>query len=119
MAFTTFGSFQEIVGNRRRAGATGAIINSASFGPLTALGQIPITGITFNGLTASYTVIQNGTTLVSGQTASSYTATGLSNNTGYTYTLQGFTTGGVGGPIYTVTGGSGGTRRSTARTRPN
>jgi len=108
MAFTTFGSFQEIAGNKRRS--VPPTITTAAFGTLTALGQIPLVGIVYNAGTAYYNVLVNGATVATNQTASSYTYSGgLSNNTQYgPFTVVPYTASGVAGTAFTVTGGTAG-----------
>jgi hypothetical protein len=81
-------------------------IQTAAFGALTVAKQIPIVGIT--GTFATYSVIRNGTTLATSQVASSYTDTGLGDNTQYgPYTIVPYDASlNVGSP-FTVTGGNG------------
>jgi hypothetical protein len=107
MSFTTFNSFQEMVGNKKRQQTTPPSILTASFGTLTTSGQIPIVGITFNTSTVSYTVYNNGISVATGQTTPSYTVTGLSNNalTG-PFTVVPYSAGGATGTAFTVSGGT-------------
>ena len=81
--------------------------NTATFGTLSALGQVPLVGI--SGKFATYSVLNNGVELATGQTASTYTITGLSNNVQIgPVTLVPYDSLGVAGSPFTVKGGSGG-----------
>ena len=84
-------------------------ITAAAFGALTTLGQIPLTGITYDASAAYYNVLVNGTTVASNQTASTYTYTSLTNNTNYgPFTVVPYDAAGVAGTPFTVTGGTAG-----------
>ena len=81
-------------------------ITAAAFGSLTALGQVPLTGI--SGNFATYSVLNNGATVATDQTASTYTITGLGNNVQIgPVTLVPYDSQGVAGTAFTVTGGNG------------
>ena len=85
---------------------TRALITAAVFDTLTALGQIPLTGIAGNF--ATYSVLKSGTVDATSQTASTYTITGLGNNVQIgPVTVVPYDSLGVAGTAFTVTGGSG------------
>jgi hypothetical protein len=104
MAFTFFsgglmGAFGGVPPPRSQA-----YITTASFGELSALGEIPITNIT--GSFVTYSILNAGTVVVTGQTGSSYTITGLPNDTPYgPVTIVAYDTDGLAAPDFTVTGG--------------
>jgi hypothetical protein len=81
--------------------------NTATFGTLSALGQVPLVGI--SGKFATYSVLNSGVELATGQTASTYTIAGLGNNVQIgPVTLVPYDIDGVAGTPFTVKGGSGG-----------
>jgi hypothetical protein len=111
MSFTSINAFQHTAGYSV-ARPVPPTITAAAFGTLTALGQIPITGIVYNSTTSYYNILVNGSAVATNQTASSYTYSGgLSNNVQYgPFTVVPYTASGVVGTPFTVTGGSGGGR---------
>ena len=111
MSFTSINAFQHTAGYSV-ARPVPPTVTAAAFGTLTALGQIPITGIVYNSTTSYYNILVNGGTVATNQTASSYTYSGgLANNTQYgPFTVVPYTAAGVAGTAFTVTGGSGGGR---------
>ena len=85
---------------------TRALITAAAFGTLTTFGEIPLTGI--SGNFSTYSVLNNGATVATSQTASTYTITGLGNNVQIgPVTVVPYDSQGVAGTAFTVTGGSG------------
>ena len=103
MSFTTFSGVNSLF----FAAAPPPPSFAATFGALTALGQVPITGI--SGKFTTYSVLNNGSTVATGQTASTYTMTGLGDNVQIgPVTLVPYDNLGVAGSPTTVKGGSGG-----------
>ena len=103
MSFTTFSGVNSLF----FAAAPPPPSFVATFGALTALGQVPITGI--SGKFTTYSVLNNGSTVATGQTASTYTMTGLGDNVQIgPITLVPYDNLGVAGSPTTVKGGSGG-----------
>jgi hypothetical protein len=81
-------------------------ITAAAFGTLTARGLVPLTGVT--GKFATYSVLNNGSVVASGLTASTYTITSLGDNVQIgPVTVVPYNGQGVAGSAFTVTGGSG------------
>ena len=103
MSFTTFSGFNNPFFSARTVTSP----NTATFGALSTLGQVPLVGI--SGKFATYSVINNGTTIATGQTATTYTITGLGNNVQVgPVTLVPYDPSGTAGMAFSVKGGSGG-----------
>ena len=104
MAFATSTTFNRFCQNT--VPSRSAAITAAAFGPLAALGQVPLTGIV--GTFSKYSVLNNGVLVASNQTASSYTFTGLGNNVQIgPITVVPYNAAGTAGTAFVVTGGSG------------
>jgi hypothetical protein len=105
-ANTTFLHFCQNQGRSQMSAPTLPSITAAAFGTLTARGQVPLTGVT--GKFATYSVLNNGSVVASGLTASTYTITGLGNNVQIgPVTVVPYDIVGVAGRPFMVTGGSG------------
>lgn len=104
MAFATSTTFNRFCQNT--VPSRSVAITAGAFGPLAALGQVPLTGIV--GTFSKYSVLNNGVLVASNQTASSYTITGLGNNVQIgPVTVVPYNAQGRAGTAFTVTGGSG------------
>jgi len=103
MSFTTFSGFNNPFFSARTATSP----NTATFGTLSAFGEVPLVGI--SGQFDTYSVLNNGTTIATGQTATTYTITGLGNNVQVgPVTLVPYDPSGTAGMAFSVKGGSGG-----------
>ena len=105
MAFCSYGSFSRFCQTKNTIPYMLPSI-TAAFDTLTALGQVSLTGI--SGNFATYSVLNNGATVATSQTASTYTITGLGNNVQIgPVTVVPYDSQGVAGTAFTVTGGGG------------